>query len=107
MVAAKVDVSHLTPLELKRELHLVALFEELAGVVDLDHQIMLADAHGLELQLLELTGAARGPRLVLFLLLLVAPFAVIHDSTNGRASGGSDFNKVKPGLARHTQGFCG
>ncbi len=47
--------------------------------------------------------ARAGSRLVFLLLLLVSPFAVIHDSADGWAGGGSNFNQVEPGLAGHAQ----
>jgi hypothetical protein len=44
-VATQFQVGHLAALELQRELNLVPFLEELARVVDLDHQIVIADAH--------------------------------------------------------------
>ena len=60
-LAAEILVGHFAPLELQRELHLVSLFEKLAGVVDLDLQVVVADLDGLELQFLELAGPGTGP----------------------------------------------
>ena len=76
-------------------------------MVDLDQQIVPADFHRLELQFLQLAGARAGPRLVFFFLLLIAPFAVIHDSANRRTCGGGNLNQVKPGFASHPQRFGG
>ena len=106
-IAAQFQVSHFTPLKLERELNLIALFEELARMIDLDHQIMIADADSLQLQFLELAAAAGSAGLVFLLLLLIAPLAVIHDSADGRASGGSNFDKIHPSFACHAQGFGG
>ena len=55
-VAPQVQVGHLASLELQRELNLVPFLEELAGVIDLDHQIVVADLDGFEFQLFELPG---------------------------------------------------
>ena len=66
MSRPKIQVGHLAAFELKRELNLVALLEELAGMIDLDHQIVLADLDGLELQFLELSGRGAGRDLSTF-----------------------------------------
>ena len=50
-------MGHLAAAELQGELHLVAFLEELAGVVDLDLQIVVADLDRADLQLLELPAA--------------------------------------------------
>ena len=55
-IATEINVLHFTPFESKRELNLVAFLEEFAGVVDLDHQIMVTNFYGLEYQLFELAG---------------------------------------------------
>ena len=106
-VATEVDVGHLTSAELQGELHLVPLFEELAGMVNLDHQIVVADLDGLELQLLELPTAVGRARLVFLLLLLVAPLPVVHDFTDGRAGHRGDLDEIEAGLAGSALGFVG
>src|SRR5205807_2169553 len=58
-------------------------------------------------ELLEPPGARAGARLVFLLLLLVAPFAVIHDPANGRAGGGGDFDQVHARFAGHPQRLRG
>src|SRR5439155_14584023 len=73
--------------------------EELAGVVDLDHQVMDADLDRAQLELLELSAAAGGTRLVFLLLLKVAPLAVVNDFADGRAFVGRDLDEVEPGFA--------
>jgi len=106
-VAAEVDVGELAASELEGELDLVALLEELAGVVDLDLKVVVADLHGLHLDFFELTAANAGAGLVGFLLLLVAPLPVVHDLTDGRAGVGGDFDEVEPQLAGAPKGFGG
>lgn len=106
-VAPEIQVRHLAALEAQRELDLVALLEELAGVVDLDLKVVVADLHGLHLDFFELTAANAGAGLVGFLLLLVAPLPVVHDLTDGRAGVGGDFDEVEPQLAGAPKGFGG
>jgi len=102
-VAAKVQVSHLATLETKGELHLVAFLEEVAGAVHLDLEIVVADADRVDVDLLEPACARTGAGFIFFFLLLIAPFAVIHDSADGRAGLGGDFDQVESGFARHAQ----
>ena len=106
-VPAQVEVGHFAALEVQGELHLVAFLEEVPGVVDLDLQIVVADADRVDVQFLQPAGARAGAGLVFFFLLLVAPFAVIHDSADGRTGGGSDLDEVQPGFAGQSQGFGG
>jgi hypothetical protein len=106
-VAAEFQVGHFAAFELQRELDLVAFLEELAGVVDLDFEIVIADADGAELEFFELAAAAARAALVFLLLLLVAPLAVIHDSANRRAGGGGYLDEVEPGFAGHFEGLAG
>jgi len=106
-IAAQLQVSHLAAAELQRELHLVPFLQELAGVVDLDHQVVIADLDRLELQFFELTAAVGSAGLVFLLLLLIAPLAVVHDLTDRRAGVGGDFHQVKPKFAGAPKGFGG
>ena len=87
----EIQVGHLAALETQRELDLVAFLEELAGVVDLDHQIVVADFRP-QAQLL--VFAVMCVAFVLPLLLLVFEFAVIHDSANRRLFLRRDFDQV-------------
>ena len=95
-VPAELLVGHLTPAELQGELDFIALFEELAGVVDLDHQVVVADFDRAELDFLELSAARGGAGLVFLLLLLVPPLSVVDDFADGRARVGGDFDEVEP-----------
>lgn len=106
-VAAQVQVSHLATLESQGELHLVAFLEEVAGAVHLNLKIVIADADRVDVDLLEPACARAGAGLILFFLLLIAPFAVIHDSADGRAGLGGNFDQVESGFARHAQGLRG
>ncbi len=106
-VAPQVHVGHFAAAELQRELHLVSFLEELAGVVDLDQKIMIANLHGSELELLELPGSRRSARLVFLLLLLVAPLAVVHDAADRRARGRGDLDEIEAGLACEAQRLRG
>jgi hypothetical protein len=38
-------------------------------------------------------------------LLLIAPFAVIHDSANWRAGSGRDLDQIEARFTRHAQGI--
>ena len=53
-ITTQIQVRHFATLELQRELNFVSLFQEFARVIDLDHQIVVADAHG------DVMGAADG-----------------------------------------------
>lgn len=106
-VPAEFEVGHFATLELEGELDLVALFEEVSGVINLDDEVMLTDPYGLELELLKLTAAGGRARLILFFLLLVPPLAVIHDAAYGRLGGGRDFDEVEAGFTRPAQRICG
>ena len=101
--AAQVQVRHLTALEAQSELNLVAFLQEVAGAVHLDLKIVIAYANGVDIDLLKATGARGCARFVFLLLLLIAPFAIIHDSANRRAGRGSYLNQVETCLARHAQ----
>jgi len=57
---------------------------------------VLANLHRLKLQLFKLPRSRRSARLVLFFLLLIAPFAVIHDSADRRPRGGRNLNQIQP-----------
>src|SRR5690606_10828682 len=83
-------VGHLAPAVLEAELDLVPFLEELAGVVDLDHQVMLIDLGRADLDLLEAGVPLGGPLLVFLLLLLVLPLAVVEDLADRRADIRSD-----------------
>ena len=102
-LAPKVYVCQLATPELERELHLVPLFEELAGVVDLDQKIVVPDLHRAQLQLLELARPAGSAGAVFLLLLLIAPLPVVHDLADWGARVGSDFDEIEsclPGPAK-------
>ena len=57
--AAEIQVGHLAALEAQGELHLVPFLEEVAGAVDLDLEIVVPDADGVDVELLE--PAAQAP----------------------------------------------
>ena len=103
-ITPQILVGHFAALELQGELNLISLFQKFPGVIDFNHQVMLADLHGLQLQFLELAGLGAGAGFIDLFLLLVAPFAVIEDFANRRACGRGDFDKIKPGFPSHTQG---
>ena len=85
------------------DLHLVVVLEELAGLVDLRLDVVLAglgpDADLLELLLVRL--------LVRLLGLGVLELAVVHDLAHRRPLGGGDLDQVQPGLAGHLQRLVG
>ena len=51
----QIHVGHFAAAELEGELHLVVFLEKIAGVIDLDLKIMIANLHRAQLQFLELT----------------------------------------------------
>jgi len=102
---AQINVSHFPALETQGELDLIAFLEEVPRAVNLDFQIVIADANRVDVDLLQPTGAGTGAGFIFFFLLLVAPFAVIHDPADGRAGGWSDFNEVESRFAGHSQSF--
>ena len=106
-VATEVEMGHLTTFEAQGELHLVSFLEEVAGVVHLDQEIVVTDAHGVDIQLLKTAAAGICAGLIFLFLLLISPFTVIHDSANGGTCGRSNFDKVEPGFARHAERFSG
>ncbi len=104
--ATKVHVGHLTTSKLQCELDLVAFPQELPRVIDLDLQIVIADLHRPKFQLLQLPRSRAGAAAVFFLLLLVAPFAVIHDAAHRRPGSRGDLDQVHSGFPGHAQRIC-
>ena len=100
-------MGHLAATELERELDLIAISQEVLGVLDLDVQIVLANFDGLELNLLELSATDAGARFVGLLLLLIAPLAVVHDLTDRGAGSRGDFDEIQTGLAGTAQRLIG
>jgi hypothetical protein len=101
--SAQIQVRHLATLESKRELHLVSLFQEIAGAVHLDFEIVIPDSNRIDVELLEPAALGISAGLIVLFLLLIAPFAVIHDPANGRACGGSDFDQIEASFAGHSK----
>ncbi len=80
----------------------MAFLEKFFGLVEFRDLIVIINAHGLDAQFLELRHV-RGVGFLLFLALLVLPFAVIHEAANGRLFVWGNFDEVEAGLARHAQ----
>lgn len=99
-----VPMGHLSAAENKRELHLVAFFDKLAGVFDLYINIVRV-GFGAKANLLKRAGVmgflTRIPGLS---LLLVEPFAVIHYPADGRFAGRGNLDQVQSRLARLVEG---
>lgn len=104
-VAAEIEVGHLAATELERELNLITFFKKLFGVIDLDHEVVIADFDGFEFEFFELAGAGAGAGLVFFLLLLVSPLAVIHYAADRGTGGGSNLDKIKARLTGALKSF--
>lgn len=81
-------------LEPQGELNLVAFLEEVTGLVDLNFQIVVADADGINIDLLQPTAFMRGG-FVFFFLLLVTPLAKIHNFADRRPGIRGHFDKVE------------
>ncbi len=74
-------------------------------MVDLDLEIVVSDLDRFHFDFFKLTAANTGAGLVGFLLLLIAPLAVVHDLTDRRAGVGGHFDEVKPKFAGATHAF--
>src|SRR5262249_1123150 len=101
---ALLDMLQLPAAEEDVEHHLVLVFQELARLVDLDLDVMVAglgaDADFFELLLVWLS-------LALFAGLLVAELAVVHDLADRRPLLGGHLDQVELCLAGHLQGLRG
>lgn len=106
-IVSQVQVGHFSATELERELHLVSVFQEFTGMINLDLEIVLTDPDGFELQFLELSGFGMRPGFLLFFLLLVSPFAVIEDFADWRAGVGGYLDQIQTGFTRESQSFSG
>lgn len=99
-----VHVRQFAAAEDDRDQHLVAMFEELARLLDLDLDVVLAglrpDADLFQPRLMH-------DCLMLALGLLVFEFAKIHHPHDRRLFVGRDFDQVESVLARLGQGFGG
>ena len=104
--AAEVDVLHLAAAEHDVELNLVPLAQEFFGLVELGGLIVVVDADGLDAQFFELRDVG-GVGLLFFFLLLIFPFAVVHDAADRGLLHGGDFDQVESHFSRHAQGFHG
>jgi hypothetical protein len=90
----KILVSHLAAAEAKRDLGLVAVFEEAAQVAQLDLIVAFLGA-GPEFDFLDLDLLLLLARCLLLFLQLEAMLAVIHDPTNGGRRVGIDLYEVE------------
>jgi hypothetical protein len=99
--AAQIKMRHLATLEAKGKLDFVPFLQKVAGTVDFDFEIVVADADRIDVDLLEAAALVAGPGLIFLFLLLIAPFAVIHDSANRWAGGGGDFDQIETCFAGH------
>lgn len=95
-VAPEIQVGHFAAFEPQGELHLISVFEEVARPVDLDIQVVLADANRIDIQHFQAAALVGRTALVFLLLLLVTPLAVIHDPAHRRLGGGCNFDQVQP-----------
>jgi len=103
---AQVLVGHFPAFESQCELHLVPLFEEPFGAVDLDFQVVVPDADRIDVELFEPTPFRAGPALIFLLLLLITPLPVVHDFAHGGAGGRRDFNQVQSNLLGFSEGVA-
>ncbi len=78
------DVGQFAAAKPQHKLHAVATLDKLARVVDLDHQVMLADLGRADSDMFQSGPVSLGLGLTLFLPLGVHPFAEVHDAANGR-----------------------
>ena len=85
-----VDMSHFAATELNAYLHLVFMLQELFRLADFGANIFFA-CLGTQS---DFFGLGMCVTRVLFLVLVVFEFAVIHDSANRWSLVGSDFDKV-------------
>jgi len=98
-------MEHLPTTEEDGKLHLVSSFQEFTRVTYFDAQIMrvgfrsepdFLQRHGVEMMFLMCISNLP--------FLLVEPFAVVHNSTNGGIAVGGDLNEVKARLAGPVEG---
>ncbi len=101
-ITTKLRMGDRSPPKQDAQLYLVARIEKFRCLTTLGFQIMIADFR-LDPDFLESNHMLGFSRITLFPTLLVSKFAVIHQTTDGRNSIGSDFYKIKPPLACHLQ----
>lgn len=102
-LATFLDVSHFTATEQHADLNLVFVLEELFGLPNLGADIFLT---GLGPQA-NLFGLGMRLTRVLFLVLVVLVFAVVHDAANWRSLIRGDLHKIKACVAGPLQSFFG
>ena len=91
---ADVGVSHLAAAEADRDLHPVALGQELLGVAELHIEVVYVDT-GRHADFLDLHDVLVFPCLLLPLGLLELVLAVVHELTDGGIRGGRDLHQVQ------------
>ncbi len=77
-----------------RELNLVAFTQKLLGFTKLDRQIMDINFRS-KPYFLKFTVLGMAPRFLFLFLLLVHPFAIVHNTTDWRISLGRNLNQIK------------
>lgn len=99
------DVSHLTTAEEDRNLDLVFVLQEPAGLSNFGVDVVLTRL-GTKANFLG-PSLVRVGAVVFLLVLFVLVLAEVHDSANRRLFVGSHLNKIKASLASSTQGVVG
>jgi len=89
-------VQQLTSAEEHRELHFVAFLQKFPGVIDLDSQVVFV-GFGPEPDFLQRPSVvgALFVRVAYLALLLIQPFAVIHNPADRRVAFGGNLHKVQ------------
>ncbi len=105
-VHSLVLVDDVAPLELDVRLDLVAVFQEFAGVIDLEVEVVLLGP-GPEAELLHLHGLRLLPAPLLLLLLLVAVLAVVEDLADGRVGVRRNLHEIEFVVAGAVEGLAG
>ncbi len=97
---------HFAVTEHNVELNLVPFLEEIFGLVHLGGLVVVINPHGFDGHLLELHDMC-GVGVLLFFLLFVLRFAVIHDEADGGLFPGGDFDQIQAGFAGQAHGLKG
>src|SRR3989339_1142053 len=93
--AESIGINYLTAAKTQGDLNLVLLLQKLLNILDLEFEIMLLGL-GPELDFLDLDNCLFLLGFLLFLGLLVAKLAKIHDPANRRNGRSRKFNKIQP-----------
>jgi hypothetical protein len=104
---AFIRVGKLPAPETERELHPVAAFKELAGLVDFDAEVVCVNFRRANTNFLQSGFMPVSFGFLLLFIERILVLAKVHDSANGRLGHRGDFHEIVTCLKCHANGIAG